>query len=913
MFRARAWLVLALLLTAEGAGADGFRDDCGLEPPGGPVWDAVPKKPRELSLPAWPPHVVRMRPANPTAAQAPWGAQAGFLTGKTVYLSPGHGFTNTASGWRTQRGTTNAIVEDLVSAEAVQQYLARYLRQAGARVITVRESDWTPALAIVDDADGASDPQRGTYQEVGPATRFSMSANPGWGRYTPPLTGTTNPFTRGQNRLMAAAATADARAIYTPQIPEDGEYNVYLAYTQDAARAADAHVIVKHPGGEAHFRVDQRRHGGTWVLLGRFYFRKGHDPERGALVVVNDSSGTGAISLDAVRFGGGMGDIDRGGGASGRPRWEEAARYYAQWNGAPASVYDQAALDDGEDDVGTRSRFAAWDHEAGEDALYLAWHTNAPDPGVGTSSYVYGPNPPDGNYQFTGTAGSDVMMRLVHDEIVADLRRGWDPAWRDRGRYTAYFGEVNPNHNGEMPAALIEVAFHSTASDATQLKQANFRRIVTRAMYQGIARYFAQKDNRALRLVPEPPVSLCARGTGAAQATVSWRPPPAGPADLGGDPATGFRVYRSTDGLSWDEGTDVTDARLTIAVAPGAVTYLRVTSTNAGGESLPTQLVAVRTRADGVRAKILVLNGFDRLDGGLLVSQDLSPFALGQGVLRMLLDHMNDGSYIAAHARAIAAAGYSFDACEHGAVDAAEVAFEEYGVVDLLLGEESTSTGVVTSGERSKLTTFVRAGGKLFWSGAEVAWGLASQGSPEDKAFATALGLGFASDDAGTYVTGAPAGGVFAGLGAIGFDDGSHGGYDVDFADVLVPVTGRAELTYTGGPQAGMAAAIANDARAPTVFGFGFPLDMVYDETLRKELFSRMLASFAVMPDPAASADGGVGDGGDGGDATPGGTGACDCRTGGRARAPVWTVILAALALAIRRRSGRWRRSARDR
>ena len=39
-----------------------------------------------------------------------------------------------------------------------------------------------------------------------------------------------------------------------------------------------------------------------------------------------------------------------------------------------------------DDDVGARSRYAAWDHEDGEDAVYVAWHTNAPDPGVGTSS-----------------------------------------------------------------------------------------------------------------------------------------------------------------------------------------------------------------------------------------------------------------------------------------------------------------------------------------------------------------------------------------------------------------------------------------------------------------------------------------------------------------------------------------------
>ena len=49
------------------------------------------------------------------------------------------------------------------------------------------------------------------------------------------------------------------------------------------------------------------------------------------------------------------------------------------------------------------------------DAVYLAWHTNAFDgTAVGTDIYVYGPNPPDGTYQFTGVAGSDsVRSRLT--------------------------------------------------------------------------------------------------------------------------------------------------------------------------------------------------------------------------------------------------------------------------------------------------------------------------------------------------------------------------------------------------------------------------------------------------------------------------------------------------------------------
>jgi N-acetylmuramoyl-L-alanine amidase len=825
-------------------------EDCGLEPPGSPAWGPVPGRPHELSLRAAPPLIRRVAPLPaaeiPNAQQIPWGRSGeGFLAGKTVYLSPGHGFTFGTYGWRTQRGTTNGIVEDLVSAEAVQQYLARYLRQAGARVVSVREPDMNDNLVIVDDADRGAG-----YAESGPAGRFSDSTVAGWGRQAGPLTGQQNPFTLGKNRLLQAAARPDASATFTPTLPAAGEYNVYVSYSQFERRAPDAHFVVRHPGGEAHFRLDQRRHGGTWILLGRFYFDKGASPERGAVVVWNDSGTPDAnISLDAVRFGGGMGLTDRGKGVSGRPRWEESARYAAQYNGAPPTVFDQADLDDHGDDVGTRSRFAAWDHEEGEDAVYLAWHTNAPNPGVGTSSYVYGPNPPDGSYNFTGTPGSDVMMKLVHDEIVGDLRRGWDPNWRDRGKYSAYFGEVNPRHNPETPAALIEVAFHDTPGDAQQLKQARFRQIVARAMYQGIAKFFAGKDGKKVALLPEPPASVCGRGVAPGEVLLTITPPEPGPAGLLGDPPAAYRVYRSRDGLSFDEGTDVAaqSAALT-GLPPGETVYVRVAAVNAGGESLPSPLLAVRTRRDGKRAQVLLIAGYDRLDGGLLVSQDLGAWALGT-VGRMLLDRMNDASYLAAHARALAALDVSFDACTRGAAagPAGPGGIEGYALIDWQAGQSSQTPLALTPEDRAALSEHLRRGGRLLLSGSEVFWALGEKGDREARAFLAGLGVRLQQDDAGTRDVDAAAAGPFLGLPAFALDDGTRGGYRVQTPDVLQAESGaQVVLSYKGGRGG---AAVAAPAERPAVFSLGFPLEAVYDEPVRIEIVRRVLAALRVAAD----------------------------------------------------------------
>lgn len=49
------------------------------------------------------------------------------------------------------------------------------------------------------------------------------------------------------------------------------------------------------------------------------------------VVLSNESKQKGVVCADAVRFGGGMGNIERGGETSGMPRYLEGARYSAQW------------------------------------------------------------------------------------------------------------------------------------------------------------------------------------------------------------------------------------------------------------------------------------------------------------------------------------------------------------------------------------------------------------------------------------------------------------------------------------------------------------------------------------------------------------------------------------------------------
>ena len=97
--------------------------------------------------------------------------------------------------------------------------------------------------------------------------------------------------------------------------------------------------------------------GGTWVYLGTFPFAKGSNSSQGVFLNNNSSSNRDVITADAVKFGGGMGNIarkpsdtDKEGNPvtpdfdvepeiSGYPRYTEGSRYWLQWAGFNDTIY----------------------------------------------------------------------------------------------------------------------------------------------------------------------------------------------------------------------------------------------------------------------------------------------------------------------------------------------------------------------------------------------------------------------------------------------------------------------------------------------------------------------------------------------------------------------------------------------
>ena len=143
------------------------------------------------------------------------------------------------------------------------------------------------------------------------------------------------------------------------------------------------------------------------------------------------------------------------------------------------------------------------------------------------------------------------------------------------------------------------------------------REVIARSQTHAIIKYFNQFGGGPAAYPPLTPQRVSAVNNGTGDVTVGWAQVNAAtPAALLSQAATGYRVYRSTDGRNFGNpvtvsGIGTTSANITGLIA-NQVYYFRVAAINGGGESAPSEALAVRVR-NGL-SPILIVNGYDRLD-----------------------------------------------------------------------------------------------------------------------------------------------------------------------------------------------------------------------------------------------------------------------------------------------------------
>ncbi len=809
------------------------------------------------------------------------------LSNRHIALWASHGryYDQKKGFWKWQRPNLFCTTEDLFTQTIVVPYLIPMLENAGATVFTPRERDWQTKEIIVDNDKGVSG-EGSWYGEHTEKEPWTDTGERGFGFRNGILRDGENPFTMGTARMIRTTKKEDkAIAIWQPNFKEEGRYAVYVSYQTMPKSVDDAHYIVRHKGQETHFIVNQKMGGGTWVYLGTFDFDKGENPFN-CVALTNQSKRKGVVTADAVRFGGGMGNIERGGDISHMPRCLEAARYYAQWAGAPYSIYgNKTGTDDYAEDINTRSLMTNWlaggspyvPTKEGKKVpieLSLAVHSDAGYERDGKSLVgslaICTTSFNDGrlNSGISRFASQD-FIEALRSNVTRDLSKKYK-RWNWRYLWDRNYSETRLP---EVPSAIIETLSHQNFPDMKLGQDPNFKFTMARSIYKTILRYVSQMHRRPCIVQPLQPHLFKATLTGDNKVKLSWKAqddelePTAVP--------TSYNIYVAAGSGGFDNGTNVRGTSYTMELEPGVMYRFKVTAVNRGGESFPTSTLSAYYQP-GATKTAMVINGFSRLSApavrdniheqGFDIEEDAGvsygltagwsgkqqcfnkstmgstePNGLGYSGNEMAGNFVmgNTFDYVYTHADAIAATKkYNVVSCTSETVESGIVDLINYDVVDLALGlqkyDENSTVFYksIPSMLRNKLSAYVLGHGKLIASGAYIGSDL--QHDDERVWLESTLKVAYGGAIHTDTISG------IKGMGTE-FDfyrqlNPTH--YAATKCDVLMPVsTAFCPLQYANG----MSAGVAYKGNDNATFTMAFPFECIIDRNKRLSIMNGIL------------------------------------------------------------------------
>ena len=510
----------------------------------------------------------------------PYTAKQG-LDGKHIALWGSHGqyYHQPSESWRWQRAKVWSTVEDLYTSSYTMPFLVPMLENAGAVVVQPRERDTQTYEQVVDDE--AAEPLCREYG-VGCMVygQWAIGEGKGWGEDEDGvLMEGENPFERGGylieakgdeakgERISAPQKSADfsgtpqakgerREVVYTPEL-EEGDYAVYVSYKTLPNSTSKAQYTVVHKGQKTTYSVNQKMGGGTWLYLGTFAFDG--DKEKNYVSVATAANGKEVVTTDAVKFGGGMGNVARykqpdsyenvpsskqlpaesdvqmidsaellacqaNAVTSGLPRYIEAARYWMQYAGIPDSIYNYTcSKNDYVDDYASRGIWvnylaggsAANPRQAGlKIPLHacLAFHTDAgvKDEVVGTLM-IYKDHD-DEKCKTYPTGKSRILNRDLADymqtQIVEDMRALYAPEWTRRQLDNSSYAEAR---HPKVPAVLLELLSHQNMTDMKYGLDPRVRFAVSRAIYKSILRFVHEQYGTEYVVQPLPVQQMAMR------------------------------------------------------------------------------------------------------------------------------------------------------------------------------------------------------------------------------------------------------------------------------------------------------------------------------------------------------------------------------------------------------------------
>lgn len=569
------------------------------------------------------------------------------LYGKSIALWHSHGyyFEMNLDRWEWQRARLFGVVEDISVMGYVLPYLTPMLEKAGAYVFLPRERDTQLNEVIVDN-----DKSSGKSEVVLQHSAQPRVINDGFILLDTLFQG-INPFRKGTSLLLN-----NDSAIYIPEFPEDGDYSVSVSWPLVQENSNNVKYTVFHSGGKTEFVVNQTIGGRTWIYLGTFHFNKGKDPLSGSVRISPGDEGNKYIGIDAVRFGGGMGNVARRPSSdiianqrsvnetapaeksdskpvvsqfswkvSSKPRYLEGSRYWLQYAGMPDSlVYSPTNYkNDYNDDYQSRGGWVNYLMAAPGSKtkglgipldLSFAFHSDAgitPDDSIIGTLAIYSTAAENGKFpDGSSRMASRDLSDIIQTQIVNDLRSQFNPEWTRRGIWDRSYSEARrPN----VPAMLLELLSHQNLADQRFGLDPRFRFSVSRAVYKGMLRYLSYIENRDYIVQPVKVTHFAINLQGGKRIRLSWEPgidtlePSARPER--------YRIFTRTGENGFDNGFIVENPWAELELGSLDTIYsFRVSAVNEGGESFPSEILSVGLK-EKETVPVLVVNGFNRISG----------------------------------------------------------------------------------------------------------------------------------------------------------------------------------------------------------------------------------------------------------------------------------------------------------
>ncbi len=246
----------------------------------------------------------------------------------------------------------------------------------------------------------------------------------------------------------------------------------------------------------------------------------------------------------------------------------------------------------------------------------------------------------------------------------------------------------------------------------------------------------------------------------------------------------GYRIYSSTDGVSWnlilnEDSIKTTSAEINIE---NGSTFFRISSVKNDSpdftESYWSNVLGVNNYSSQKTA--LIVDGFERETG--------SWQGAGQ-------------TFVLKYGNALQQLNIGFNSVRNSELINNSFHLEDYDYIFWIIGDESTIDETFNSTEQMLIANYLTEGGNLFVSGSEIGWDLSYKGTTEDKSFySNYLKAAYISDDAGsTSVIGV----ANSSLDGCSFNIGQT--YEEDYPDEIAPQNGGTlSMKYSNSKGAGI-------------------------------------------------------------------------------------------------------------